>query len=176
MEETNLSANTSRVKQGRKLENRTIEWNKIHVDKQYDDNMEECVVNQRNYRNQQEYYAVVRRGQITPKRGSKHEEMPSFNFHAVVLEIAKKRKDKTTYMMNNDEIAEKEHEQISNENDHYARNFINYRRRVVDVSDAKTCALLMAKIKEATQSSQDNVAVVMSFPLIITIFISNTLN
>ncbi|VDM09646.1 unnamed protein product [Wuchereria bancrofti] len=124
--------------------------------------MEEYVVNQRIYRNQQEYYAVVRRGQITPKRGSKHEEMPSFNFHAVVLEvriiaykrnkqinkyiqlirskseviieinklqIAKKKKDKTTHMMNDDEMAEKEHGQISNENDYCPRNFINYRRR-----------------------------------------------
>ncbi|EJW84803.1 hypothetical protein WUBG_04286 [Wuchereria bancrofti] len=113
--------------------------------------MEEYVVNQRIYRNQQEYYAVVRRGQITPKRGSKHEEMPSFNFHAVVLEaykrnkqinkyiqlirskseIAKKKKDKTTHMMNDDEMAEKEHGQISNENDYCPRNFINYRRRSI---------------------------------------------
>lgn len=33
------------------------------------------------------YYAVDGREQVTQKWGSKHEEVPSFDLHAVILEV-----------------------------------------------------------------------------------------
>ncbi|KAL3989639.1 hypothetical protein ACH3XW_28495 [Acanthocheilonema viteae] len=135
-----------------KLKNQTIESN-IKTDKEDVEGMQHCfVADQRHhYSNQQQNYAIGQ--QMTPKWGFKHVEMPSLDFHAVVLEVAKKKKDKVACLINDDKMAEQQH-QHSNENNRGPSNFINYRRRVVDASDAKTCALLMTKIKEATRSSQ----------------------
>ncbi|EFO17682.2 hypothetical protein LOAG_10817 [Loa loa] len=132
----------------------------FYANKQHEEDKEECVVVDRRqyYPNRQEYHAIVKRGQVTtPKYESRNEEMSSIDFRTVVLEqIAKKKKkkDKMAYLISNDNKLMEQQRQNSDEIDDRPRNFVNCRRRVVDVSDAKTCALLMAKIKEAAQSSQ----------------------
>ncbi|KAM3728720.1 Flap endonuclease [Dirofilaria immitis] len=131
---------SSKVGRRKKSENRRTIESSRKSNKQHEEDMERYVINnqQQHHSNQQQYHGIARGEQITPKKGANHEEMPLFDLHAVIFELAKRKKnskDRMAILINDDKTEQQQQQQqqgFSDESFDGPSNFNNYRRRLID--------------------------------------------